>query len=188
MISPSTVNSMATNATLPALSFTSRFIARIRNFNVWLDHAPLLHDPVLVARTPPPALTPLPGPWGFLTSGYIVGLIIMVFPSLSPPHLSSHIPGRPHASHTEHRRSTSSQSASLPPPSIAPQVVLPRRISCHIPSRFLLLLRPSRPPSPLPLLLIKITLALVHNSFSDRTQIPSRFPLLSHPRFMGRTA
>ncbi|KAH0827116.1 hypothetical protein J3R83DRAFT_4804 [Lanmaoa asiatica] len=70
---------MATNASLPAnslLSFSSRFVARIRKLNDWLDPA-RLHDPVLIARSPSPALSPLPGPWGFLTSGYIVGLIIM---------------------------------------------------------------------------------------------------------------
>ncbi|KAH7889487.1 hypothetical protein F5I97DRAFT_1994880 [Phlebopus sp. FC_14] len=41
-----------------------------------------LHDPdnneVLIARSPsPPNFTPLPGPWGFLTSSYIVGLFVM---------------------------------------------------------------------------------------------------------------
>ncbi|KIJ69205.1 hypothetical protein HYDPIDRAFT_172656 [Hydnomerulius pinastri MD-312] len=33
---------------------------------------------ILIARSaPPPGFAPLPGPWGFLTSGYIVGLIVM---------------------------------------------------------------------------------------------------------------
>ncbi|KAG8217779.1 hypothetical protein J3R82DRAFT_5940 [Butyriboletus roseoflavus] len=81
------------NATSFLLDFPSRFIARIRKLNDWLDHSSLApftiaraDDPVLVTRTPPPAL--LPGPWGFLTSAYIVGLIVMVFPPLlSPPHI-----------------------------------------------------------------------------------------------------
>lgn len=31
-----------------------------------------------------PAIAPLPGPWGFLTSGYMLGLVLMVFPLLLP--------------------------------------------------------------------------------------------------------
>jgi hypothetical protein len=31
-----------------------------------------------VSRPPPPTFAPLPGPWGFLTSGYAVGLLVMV--------------------------------------------------------------------------------------------------------------
>ena len=37
---------------------------------------------VAMPRTPPPAIAPLPGPWGFLTSGYMLGLVLMVFPLL----------------------------------------------------------------------------------------------------------
>ena len=60
---------MATNAST-STSLPSRLVARIPR--LW----PRVHDA--------PALSPLPGPWGFLTSAYIVGLIVMVGPSSCP--------------------------------------------------------------------------------------------------------
>ncbi|KAF8844547.1 hypothetical protein BDN67DRAFT_962924 [Paxillus ammoniavirescens] len=68
------------------LAYSSSLLARLWNLDVLSQKSATalnsMHDPdssdVLVARSaPPPSFTPLPGPWGFLTSGYIIGLIVM---------------------------------------------------------------------------------------------------------------
>ncbi|KAI6045632.1 hypothetical protein EDC04DRAFT_2634109 [Pisolithus marmoratus] len=61
---------------------SSRWLSRLRRLNALLGrfgpHNPRDFDAgegVLAAH--PPAFGPLPGPWGFLTSGYIIGLAVM---------------------------------------------------------------------------------------------------------------
>lgn len=123
---------MATLTANATGSLPSRFIAPIRRLNDWLDRSPLPargHDPVLVPRTPThPAL--LPGPWGFLTSAYIVGLIVMVFPSYLPAH-----PSHPFQAVLMHRI----QSIVVPPPRHRvlrfPRPPSRRRSFFHLPHR-----------------------------------------------------
>ncbi|KAF9246244.1 hypothetical protein BU15DRAFT_85024 [Melanogaster broomeanus] len=71
------------------LAYPSRLLSHLRKFDELLDRntatslsSMRMHDVdsngVLIAHSPPPpGFTPLPGPWGFLTSGYVVGLIVM---------------------------------------------------------------------------------------------------------------
>ncbi|KAF9227586.1 hypothetical protein BS17DRAFT_773994 [Gyrodon lividus] len=72
------------------LAYPSRLLARLRKFDELLTQntatsltSMQMHDldsnGILIARSAPPpsSFSPLPGPWGFLTSGYIVGLIVM---------------------------------------------------------------------------------------------------------------
>lgn len=95
-------------------SFPSRFIARIRKFDDFLNHdldAPsestltaFAGHPMTAASTangvrmhttrPPPAresltyeLISMPGPLAFLTSGYAVGLVAMVSRSVTPQNV-----------------------------------------------------------------------------------------------------
>lgn len=71
-------------------AFPSRFLARIRGIDELLNQDTQQNTVVNLVRNewdtgaytrrspPPPAFTPFPGPWGFLTSGYAVGLFAMV--------------------------------------------------------------------------------------------------------------
>lgn len=86
-------------------------------------------------------------------------------PPPPPPRPCSHIPGPSHPPHTEHRR-------PAPPSPIKP----------HLRPRFLVLARPSRPPSSVPLLPVKVPLALGHHPCPDRTHFPPR-----RAHFMGRS-
>ncbi|KAF8136661.1 hypothetical protein EV363DRAFT_1429023 [Boletus edulis] len=52
-------------------SSLSRLIARIRKLNDWLD------GPHRTQQQQQSIIPPFPGPWGFLTSGYMLGLIVM---------------------------------------------------------------------------------------------------------------
>lgn len=73
--------------------------------------------------------SPLPGPWGFLTSGYILGLIVMVLPRFNPVvsltnvhrpssciayKTSSYHPDIECVASTEHRRASFSASHVVP--------------------------------------------------------------------------
>jgi hypothetical protein len=69
----------------PILSFPSRFIARIRLidelFNQdparkWDPDSPNAH--IMHLSTSGSIISPFPGPWGFLTSGYALILFVMV--------------------------------------------------------------------------------------------------------------
>jgi hypothetical protein len=68
------------------LSLPSRLAARMRMADELLEQdarrARLRpgdwDEDTYLTRPPPPTFAPLPGPWGFLTSGYAIGLIFMV--------------------------------------------------------------------------------------------------------------
>jgi hypothetical protein len=71
------------------LSLPSRLWSRMRRVDELLDRSArqrlvanlARHEwdgPTYIGQPPPPTFSPLPGPWGFLTSGYAVGLFVMV--------------------------------------------------------------------------------------------------------------
>jgi hypothetical protein len=86
-----TVHLNVTSKLNPILSLPSRFLARIRLFDELFNHDLGRNEAITTANewgtaadalasSPPrpPNLTPFPGPWGFLTSGYALVLFTMV--------------------------------------------------------------------------------------------------------------
>lgn len=78
-------------ASVTLLTFPVQLLGRIRKLGTddrWMHSSESLFafgvkhdlsDEFLLSQSPPPPVsTPLPGPWSFLTSWYVFGLVIMV--------------------------------------------------------------------------------------------------------------
>jgi hypothetical protein len=65
-------------ASFTLLTFPVPLLGRIRRLSA--GRYDLHSNEVLLSQPPPPPIstTPLPGPWSFLTSWYVFGLIMMV--------------------------------------------------------------------------------------------------------------